>query len=911
MNGSNISGGETLGVWGSELSSSNEGQSTMTSTAIQKSWALEFDEQRNGYKDLDGRAKSPRGNAFDTYFGDVNGTGGRSINDQHTGWNYPDDPNAYNQIKSGTYQLLHNGIENLDLSGLVKPASSWHHVMIDYTPPAVKGGDAVLKYSFNTKDVTGRKKNTAGSNVPGQELVYQTVSDLHTERFKLNDSNKLRFGFTASTGYSERYDNIAYTINPGTTWIVFESIPAVVQAEISAYAIDETTKSRIDNNASNTPNIVEEDDKGLSITSKVHPNDDLTFKYLLQYQDGQQSLKDANATINLPSNVTFGSTDDSNVIGKVIYTSVDGSKTTEEPISKSDIDENNVLHHKLLPLNNDGGSDLTYAKIELYATANIIPSDVSTLSVPVSHVNYTAANFIADDETDKFTIVEPSDTLTIATDQSKFDSKVDESVNFAGTMSFESKKDINNNDMDIYYTVNGKKYRTGIDTGSPNGQYSIPITTSEANGFKVGDNKVVVQVVDTKYKTSSGGIETIASNKLEYTVNVTDVSLIITPDEQTRTVTDNGKQTISGTIKLSDNSELGTFDNKRTGYGLTDGNKTIQTWEEVIDGNENFEFEYTNDEHTEIRYKLLINPIGMHSGKTKGLTVGENSLDFTFGIGSKDSNPVKFYEGDVIYKINVPDIDITLDNSGNEDVTALSGQDFFLPAKLNYKDNPNYQYDLSSMDRVVTLDVVKRTIRLESKSNWLSGETELIGKTNLFDFSGFDYKKDNFEASYYVTDPYLRESNTLHYNVERIKNYTKLTTADSYQFEAHNAAPDIKELVGRKGDWGISVYSYNSPWVLTASSSNMVRSTEDGGEAIVLDGDVVFVDPKDESNIKNMNIGSDGDPAVIDEQTASSTTTKNVSGAWSDENGVLLDLNGALVGGSYSGTINWNLTNSI
>ncbi|WP_125590258.1 hypothetical protein [Companilactobacillus jidongensis] len=888
-----IAGGQSMGVWGSDTPNKSS-LSAIASSAIQKSWALEFDTQsnQNGYK-YDEVSKATIGNSFDTY--QIIENNSVSYGYQHLAWNYPGRTDSYNHIDTTssryTYQMRHKDSEQIYFSSLATPIDSWHHMLIEYNPPAQKGGIARLKYSINLKGVDSGIRNPDTPTATGQKPYSNTI-DLDTSEFQLGDSNKLRYGFTSAAGDKD----------PATEALVFETIPAIVQAEPSAYVVDDTTKSRI---GASTP-AFDGDDEKLAVTTKVHPKDDLTFKYLLNYQSGKKSAEGIVAAIDLPENVTFGSSD-TDVIGKATYTSADGSTTKEIALTTADI-SNGKLTYDLLTLDNKNSTDWTSVKLELNATANELSTGSTKLTVPTSHIKFEGPNYISDVQTDKFDIVEPADELTISTTKDKFNIKVGSDAKLTGDMKFKNKTDIDNNDMDIHYSIDGGKDQLGFDTGTPNGSFKIPI---ESSYLDVGTHEVVVQVIDDNYQTSSG-VETIASNKLKFTIVVTNVDLIIEPDEQTRTVNDNGIQTISGKLHLSDNSELVEFNKMNTGYSLTDGTGNTQDWIGLpASGNSQFEYEFTNDEHTEMKYTFPIKPIGLSSKSNIGLTVGENDLVVNLGIQSKTDTGVMANVGNTNYKISVPDIDMVLDNTGQEEITTLRGQEFYLPSKFNYKNNPTYGYDLARMWKVMTVDGLNRSQTLSGPTTWVTGEHEVNDEISFNIFPGFDNDKEYFDASYYVTDPYLRKSNTVNYSVRRIQNYTQLSVADDYQFNEHVVDPQIEKLVGRKGNWGISVYSYNSPWVLTGTASKMVRSTVNGGEATVLDGDVVFVDPDDKSDIKNMNINSDGDPVVIDEQTTSTTGTKNVSDEWSNEDGILLDLNSAVNGGSYGGTISWNLTNSV
>ncbi|WP_125590256.1 hypothetical protein [Companilactobacillus jidongensis] len=879
---SGIVGGQTLGVWGVN-SSANKNATAIAASAIQNSWALEFDNFRDGPKELVDRGTASLGSSFDTYFGeDSNGYNGRSLGDQHTGWNYSGDPNSYRLISSaskGIFQLTHNNAENLELTGLSSAASGWHHVMIDYTPPATKGGDAILKYSFNTKDANGHKTNPNNGAPTGQNPVYENIPDLHTSVFKLGDSDKLRFGFTSSTG----------TRSPGSTWVVFESIPAIVQAQSTAYAIDKTSESRIDTDTSDTyPNYIEDEDQALPTTASVHPGDDLKFKYGIKYESGKQPAKSVVATLNLPDNVTFGSSDGTS-IGKVTYVSKDGKSTKNESLMASDV-SGSTLTYDVEDLDDTNDTDWVAVKIELDGTANDIPSESTSLKVPVSHVNFTGTNYISDAQTYAFNIVQPSDTLNITKDDPDPQTiYTNGTANLNGHLSFASGKAITNTeDYDIHYSINGGADVLGHGDSTDPTKFSVPINGSD---LKVGTNDITVQVVYTNYKNASGNIETIASKKIHYTVNLKTIALVATADMSPITVLNNTSVAMpSITIGHNDGSSLEGGSDPIVNYTVSNPNYNSG---QVVSGKAD-SLQMGESGSKDI---IHFNMNKAADDSTAGLRVGENTINVTItDPGGHVSNTLKFV-------INVQDINPALSygdgTDGNITVDATDNT-ISLPINVKYDGKENFKPSDLSWSMTVDNNSVKFPTQTSSTSMTSYDFTQDFTRAEL----GID--KDNSSPTHTIvvqaTDPYGRVSNKQTYTLKMNYKSASITYNNSYSFGALNQSPE-KRLVHRTNDWAIDVDTVDSQYKLTADASSL--TTSDPNNNLTLDGELVYVDPTT-GNVESMT-----DPVELSENDTDTTGKHGISNGWEPNKGILLQLNANAPAGSYRGKINWNLVDSV
>ncbi|ALB29601.1 hypothetical protein [Companilactobacillus heilongjiangensis] len=113
------------------------------------------------------------------------------------------------------------------------------------------------------------------------------------------------------------------------------------------------------------------------------------------------------------------------------------------------------------------------------------------------------------------------------------------------------------------------------------------------------------------------------------------------------------------------------------------------------------------------------------------------------------------------------------------------------------------------------------------------------------------------------------------------------------------------EIVTRKPGWQIEVIDGRSTqkgWTLQAKASSLVDEKTSGqliGEVVHRDDNGVIAPLLDWTNIYSHKKSTD------------SVETFDVANAWTQNNGVLLQLNGKNMAGVYSGKVEWNLVDSI
>ncbi|WP_367294626.1 lectin-like domain-containing protein [Levilactobacillus yonginensis] len=247
--------GETLGVWGVDTDKRQKTSEKLAQSAIQNSWALEFDTHLN--------ASTNYGNAGAADSFDV------GVKGPHIASNYPGDQETYEMQRTSTllpiYSVgyyatqIHKGLISGDYTLLASGA--WHHLSLVW-----QANTQQMTYTFDDKNPV------TGMNQVGRSATVQ----LDRKKIDPDDSGQIRWGFTGATGDS--YEN---------NLVVFEEVPGLVDAEATATLTNLATG------------------KVLADGEALKSRDPFKLTYQLSYVAGKQSWKDVIAELNLPQNLTY------------------------------------------------------------------------------------------------------------------------------------------------------------------------------------------------------------------------------------------------------------------------------------------------------------------------------------------------------------------------------------------------------------------------------------------------------------------------------------------------------------------------------------------------------------------------------------------------------------------------------
>ncbi|MFD1417454.1 hypothetical protein [Companilactobacillus keshanensis] len=696
---------------------------------------------------------------------------------------------------------------------------------------------------------------------------------------------------------------------------------AVLKADTNAYVVDQTTKSKISTNK----DVLDSQAASYVDTTSVNPGDSLEFNYLMNFVSGEATAN-MTATIELPDNVTFAT----GTIGKVVYLSTDGKTTTSVDIPDTDLDNKTLT----VPIDDIGtGKDYASARIVLSAKAGD-----SGKTVDQSHIDYEADNFDDVADTPSFDIKDASNSIVATADNTSVNAYDGDTFNLTGTMDY--KKDdgvtFKNENMYIYTTIDGVAQLPFQDTASADKQFKLIM-----NALAIGDHKITVQVIQPNY---NGGGETIVSNVLNYDVNISANSLIITKDKSFDggyTVNNNNPVDIKGTYEHADGSPA-----HGTKKGLT---IMAQVTSKADTDKPNVQDEYQvyapgatgtkyNDDGT---FNFSVDPVVYKMGNGgpvsdqsltydqyiakhgfQGLEVGKNIVTVTLkDAQGHESDPTQFV-------INVPDIKFNL-SIGSQNIFSfnspnLLGGQYSIPVSLSYSKS-DYQFSLNGV-------FSQNTLNNKESRTVISGVNDLVTEYNgstdvpMYDFVpksyyGFSNPDDPvipdqpYPGLLRYYDAYGRESNTVDYNVTFRSHYVDIKTDDNYKFKSYKNY-DNQHNIDRDGKWGVKVESYRSSWTLRASATPFYQTFSDGRAAVKLNGYMVYIKPTDggttdSTSMENQQVTLASYEGSL---TNGNIITTDIASQWTEDTGIKLVPYGSGVGsylGTYKSTIAWEATDSV
>lgn len=371
------SSGESLGVWGVDPKSQKESTSVLASTAIAKSWALEFDTYRNNTEpstiwnlddgepssfDLDDVAyTSDNGNAL-------------PISGAHIASNYPGEASTYIAKGPKAGYKPSNGILNsvgtyyyyeMKHFGYIYTPSTlsdykWHHVTLNYQAPTAAGGNGSMTYSYDDKNPqTGLSQTAAATRTVPIDLG----------KFDLASGQKsIRWGFTGSTGTSSE-NNI----------VLFDQIPGQTKTTAASTMTYEKDGQQV----------------AVAAGDSIPGGSNVTLNYQASRVSGDADWEGVNAEVKVPDHVTLDGT------AKVTY---DNGDTRNVTISKQ---SDGYAKVKLAQDDSDAGLTLSGTQAVKISVGGktVNPSRGSTYSSGSDLTSYfEGSNAVSTTATPAFTI---------------------------------------------------------------------------------------------------------------------------------------------------------------------------------------------------------------------------------------------------------------------------------------------------------------------------------------------------------------------------------------------------------------------------------------------------------------------------------------------------------------------------
>jgi len=435
--------GETIGVWGSPFDPVDIVPSVLASRAIAKSWALEFDTYQNVYNSYN--------SAFDTNQSALN----------HIASGYPALASTYSNIgKTGLVLNHQNAITTMpttDFSKNFLTDDRWHHVTLTWNPAAADSTMASVVLNYDDKNLDGTAKLD-----PSTGKINSKTMSVDTTNFDLNGNDKLYWGFTGSVG-STSENNL----------IVFESIPAIVEADVSSKIIDESAGDHVLSAPTS-------ENKNANV---VHDGDSVSVNYDLNYLSGSQPWADIIAKINLPEQVSYKN-------ANITYTKKDGSTQTENIDELAGMTTNEITHTLAQSLYKD---NIVSANIKFEGT--VTSSDkTKDSSVASAHAGFYGDNLQKDVMTTAFVIKQPVKiSLTKESDDPTIN--IDQETNLQGKVSYSDSSTVDPSKLELVVQVNdGDPMKVDMNTIATTGTFSLPVSKALFPDLKEGVNTVKIYV---------------------------------------------------------------------------------------------------------------------------------------------------------------------------------------------------------------------------------------------------------------------------------------------------------------------------------------------------------------------------------------------------------------------------------
>lgn len=522
--------GQSIGVWGKDVSTDANGtktQRTIADSAIPKSWALEFDTFPNaaipngtdyvlpspnpdGIKKISGNIGSvfnkpttadnntlkadnndiaDAANGFDANAGNVSSY-------PHIASNYPGEPSTYTlhslgSVSIGGYKdifgehdtqhltynwatLNHEGVLSYPNTGRGGKLSNgkWHHLSIDYKA-ATSTSDGVMTYTYDDKNPDTGAKQSNGTD-------YGSFEDNHMSRQVNITPSKLGaseanptvwWGFTGSTGQASENNLVA-----------FEQIPNLANINSSGTMTDTTTNKDVTDNAT------------------IQGNDHVKVNYNVSYDSGTSAWENVQAKIDVPKSITYKSS-------KLTYTQKSGATTTTT-LDVAGLSSTGIKLALAYALNNASDSDYVSADITLTGVAD---NPTAKTTVAATTGSFTGTQAIASVDIPSF-IIAPS-TLNLQLDQSAVTASGDSDVKLTGKITSTATLD-SNDKLTLHPSINGNDLATSkLSATDKPGVFTVTVPISQLSS---GENAFEVYATDSTGNSSNTGAATITLGSLSF-----------------------------------------------------------------------------------------------------------------------------------------------------------------------------------------------------------------------------------------------------------------------------------------------------------------------------------------------------------------------------------------------------------
>jgi len=515
--------GEALGVWGADPESKDGGLSTIAGKAIQNSWAVEFDTNRNitdpstTWPPTGILGNTPNwivGNQAPSAFDLGDGYGYANFSDnaevsqgyagEHIASGYPGDEGTYSDFtlsgkkKTGelpiigtpTYTTGNYHYYKQDHHGLITDSSKlltdgfWHHVTLDYTKPAAGSTIGTMEYYLDDKS------NSTGAPVTVDNK--KTKAYIDTKKLSADSTNsKVFWGITGSTGVST--DSEFPNNDSQDSLVVFEHVPGLIDSSASATVIDEATNSEVGT-------------AGISGNSKVK------VQYKVNYDSGSDTWESIMAKLRIPKGIqitsgTIQKTNDA-VASNVDVSGLSGSATTGQSLNVNVGDLTAANKTATITLEGKTLNDKSYTTSDV--TSNFVGTGEMT-SATIKSFKITQQALMLNLDQDKINVnqgndldvtgkVVKADNTVLANSKATLHPTLYDAQNTGTALPA-----VTPSDIDTSNPAKGFTYHVAANS-LPAGTYQLSIIASDGSGNYTKPQVVTIVIGNVDFGSSSGDL---------------------------------------------------------------------------------------------------------------------------------------------------------------------------------------------------------------------------------------------------------------------------------------------------------------------------------------------------------------------------------------------------------------------
>ncbi len=460
---SSVTRAESLGVWGVDNNKFQNKSKGIAQTAIQDSWAIEFDSHINFFTDT--KAASGKADSFDAM---MTGMG------PHVASNYPADPGTYEQqrdvgangipvvsifVKNNYYYHLQHKGPIINSPGTNFLANGeWHHLTLKWEPEKSEIARPKVTYIFDDRD--------PNTNQPREGESYTTDIDLG--KIDPQKTNRIRWGFTGTT-------SVDFSANQ---LVVFEKAPDLINGKTTTTLKNLTRKTEV------------------KAGDEVFGKDKLELSYHFNYQDGQQpNWANIQSYLKLPTDIDYDKAEVTYSNGQVQNISLDDRQGQSINV---------FLAEKL-------NKDVATASIRFTGRAAAVDNRREVASTTSK---YTSNVMIGELTTPDF-VINPSQELALTiTSEQQVSLPVNGTTTITGKVDLDSAAIVAHDEpIWVHVTINGKLQKQKVKVAE-DGTFKV---TVQANQLQKGDNAIKVMATSGDLRSNTEKVTISCSGYLELT----------------------------------------------------------------------------------------------------------------------------------------------------------------------------------------------------------------------------------------------------------------------------------------------------------------------------------------------------------------------------------------------------------